>query len=32
MRRRRSCEGEETRISASTIVTRRIKGISKMRI
>ena len=31
MRRRRSWEGEETRISASTIATRRIKVISKMR-
>ena len=31
MRRRRSGEGEETRISASKIATRRIKLISKMR-
>ena len=31
MRRRRSREGEEKRISASTIATSRIKVISKMR-
>ena len=31
MRRRRPWEGEETRISASTIATSRIKVISKMR-
>ena len=32
MRRRRSLEGEEKRISASTIATRIIKVISKLRI